>query len=158
MTASLSRVCRSVAATEALGAAIASASPAPLVVALEGPVGAGKTALCRGLVGAIDPRFATWVSSPTYAIVQSYPSRPEVHHVDLYRLEGGADLDSVGYWELGPGWRLVEWASRSDEVMATADLVVTLTRASRSRTAELLPRSSAGEAVVQAVAEKLASM
>ncbi len=60
-----------------------------LVIALVGPLGAGKTVFVKGLADGlgIDARL---VSSPTFVIAQQYPIPvgPEaLHHVDLYRLE-----------------------------------------------------------------------
>jgi tRNA threonylcarbamoyladenosine biosynthesis protein TsaE len=88
-------------ATEALGARIAlQLRPCDLVL-LEGPLGAGKTTLVRGLVTALggDPGE---VCSPTFVLLESYAVRSggiaTVHHADLYRLRGRptAPWDEVG--------------------------------------------------------------
>jgi len=88
-------------ATEALGARIAlQLRPCDLVL-LEGPLGAGKTTLVRGLVTALggDP---SEVCSPTFVLLESYAVRASgiamVHHADLYRLRGRptAPWDEVG--------------------------------------------------------------
>lgn len=94
-----------------------------LVLALVGPLGAGKTVFVKGLAEGlgIDPRV---VSSPTFVIAQQYPvpSGPEaLHHVDLYRLESALELESIGFDDmLGEGQVLaVEWADRFPEVLGS---------------------------------------
>ena len=88
---------------------------APVIVALSGDLGAGKTtlaqAICRGL-GVVDD-----VTSPTYAIVHEYTraNGDIVHHLDLYRLEHPRELANVG-WEAivgEPGIVLIEWPERA---------------------------------------------
>jgi tRNA threonylcarbamoyl adenosine modification protein YjeE len=89
------------AATEALGARLAKVLQPGDLVLLEGPLGAGKTTLVRGLVAALggDPLE---VCSPTFVLLESYAvwggAIVRVHHADLYRLRGRgrAPLDEVG--------------------------------------------------------------
>ncbi|MHC1789461.1 tRNA (adenosine(37)-N6)-threonylcarbamoyltransferase complex ATPase subunit type 1 TsaE [Solidesulfovibrio sp.] len=80
------------AATLALGRALAgiladSARPAALL--LRGGLGSGKTTLVRGLAGALPGGEDAEVASPSFNIVNVYPTRPEIFHVDLYRIPGG---------------------------------------------------------------------
>jgi tRNA threonylcarbamoyladenosine biosynthesis protein TsaE len=82
-------------------------------VGLDGPLGAGKTSFSRGVAqGAGVPLDD--VSSPTYSIVQTYAGRLPLHHGDLYRLSGEADLFGIGYFDLleSDGAMLVEWVSQ----------------------------------------------
>ena len=83
-------------------------------VLLHGELGAGKTAFVRGLVegagGCPDE-----VSSPTFVLMQEYPGRRLVHHVDLYRLGGDdvADLEPLLDEMLGGDAIVaIEWADR----------------------------------------------
>lgn len=119
----------SVAATHAFAGRLARCVAAALgpetpsfFIGLVGELGAGKTAFVRGFVAGLDAQIAEEVSSPTYAIVQPYPSQPPVTHVDLYRLHGPEDLEGIGAHELlhGPGITLVEWIDAIPEV-APAD-------------------------------------
>jgi tRNA threonylcarbamoyladenosine biosynthesis protein TsaE len=94
-----------------------------LVIALVGPLGAGKTVFVKGLAEGlgVDPRL---VSSPTFVIAQQYPlpSGPEtLHHVDLYRLESAVELEPLGFDDmLGKGQVLaVEWADRFPEILGS---------------------------------------
>jgi len=58
------------------------------VVALIGPLGAGKTELAKGIAGAFG---ITEVTSPTFVIARSYKSNPPLIHMDAYRLLAGAN-------------------------------------------------------------------
>jgi tRNA threonylcarbamoyladenosine biosynthesis protein TsaE len=88
-------------ATEALGARLAALVRPGDLLLLEGPLGAGKTTLVRGLVTALggDPGE---VCSPTFVLLETYQVRAatiaRVHHADLYRLRGrpAAPWDEVG--------------------------------------------------------------
>lgn len=81
----------------------------PLVL-LNGPLGAGKTTLVRGLVEVLPGGDQAEVSSPSFNVLNLYPTRPETAHFDLYRCEGsslGEDLEDmiVDQGRI----RLVEW-------------------------------------------------
>lgn len=83
------------------------------VVALSGDLGAGKTAVCRGIAQGFG--FSGDVHSPSYALVHEYPGgRLPLFHMDLYRLAPGSDWEEIGlehYFRQG-GVCLVEWAER----------------------------------------------
>lgn len=55
---------------------------------LEGDLGAGKTTLTRGLVESLPGGDEAEVASPSFNLVNIYPTQPPVAHFDLYRLEG----------------------------------------------------------------------
>ena len=135
----------------AIARKISSAATRPLVVALDGELGAGKTQFARGFVEGVDAELSDWVASPTYALCNTYPSEPEVHHLDFYRLTGFDDLETVGFWELLEGGHvLIEWAERIPEVARVVDVHV-LIRASdesEARTLEIVARSAVGAEAV----------
>lgn len=84
-------------------------------VAIDGPLGAGKTVLCKGILRGLG--FAGEVASPSYAIVHPYDP-PEttvaVAHADLYRLDNVADMEELGLAdERDERLTLVEWAERA---------------------------------------------
>jgi tRNA threonylcarbamoyladenosine biosynthesis protein TsaE len=93
----------------------ASALP-PLVVALKGELGAGKTTLVQAICAGYGVEEA--VTSPTYALVHRYTARRSpVFHVDLYRLESEAQLTNIGWDEIvgGDALVLVEWPERAGD-------------------------------------------
>lgn len=96
--------------TFALGRALGAALLDADFVGLSGQLGAGKTQFSRGVADGAGVPLDD-VSSPTYSIVQSYSGRLALHHADLYRLTGEADLFATGFFDLleGPGAMLVEW-------------------------------------------------
>lgn len=83
------------------------------IVCLYGGLGAGKTVFVKGMASAlgIDPRDIT---SASYTIIAEYDSTPPLYHVDLYRLEGTHDLESLGLYEYmdADGITVIEWAER----------------------------------------------
>lgn len=138
--------------TFALGARLGRALEAGDFVGLSGRLGAGKTLFSRGVAqGAGVPLDD--VSSPTYAIVQSYAGRLPLHHADLYRLSSEDELYATGYFDLleGDGACLVEWidqvpgAAPDDALRLTLEVPTPDTRrlhcvASGPRSAALLTR------------------
>ena len=105
---------RSVAGTLALGRRFASRLSQGDCVAMIGPLGAGKTVLVRGIARGLGLADERLVSSPTFVLVQEYPARVRVYHVDLYRLaDGASELAGLGLDEmLADGVLLIEWADR----------------------------------------------
>ena len=88
------------AQTEAWAKTLAKTFRRPLLVLLEGEMGAGKTQLVRWFVAALAGDEAL-VQSPTFAIHQSYPSPSgAIDHMDLYRVENLAALETTGFWDL----------------------------------------------------------
>jgi len=79
------------------------------VVALKGDLGAGKTALCRGVCKGLG--FDGTVNSPSYAIVHEYPHKPPIYHLDLYRIKNAEDLRDIGIelFTFSKGITLIEW-------------------------------------------------
>ncbi len=104
----------SLAATERLAARLASVLRPGDALLLEGPLGAGKSALARALLRRLAGDPALEVPSPSFTLVQSYdlPDGGAAHHYDLYRLSGPADLAELGWDEAREGIVLVEWPDR----------------------------------------------
>jgi tRNA threonylcarbamoyladenosine biosynthesis protein TsaE len=100
-------------ATGALAAALAGIARAGDAVLLDGPLGAGKSAFARAFLRAATDDPALDVPSPTFTLVQAYETRlGPVFHFDLWRLDGPAALDELGWDEASDAVMLVEWPDR----------------------------------------------
>lgn len=104
-------VTTSPAETEAAGEQFGERLAPGDLVLLTGDLGAGKTTFVRGLMRGVGS--PAHVASPTFQLVRVYPGRVQIAHVDLYRLEDGADLVDLGLEELlDQGAVVVEWGDR----------------------------------------------
>ncbi len=83
------------------------------LVLLNGPLGVGKTQFVKSMVSVLGGEMP---DSPTFSIINQYPcSGQNIYHVDLYRLESEADVESTGFWDLfreDEALIFVEWAGR----------------------------------------------
>ena len=105
---------RDPAATERLGHFIAGWLKAGDVVALDGPLGAGKSVLARAIIRHVCPQEDD-IPSPTFTLVQTYePAEgPSLMHFDLYRLDSPEDALELGIEDAFiDSVCLVEWAQR----------------------------------------------
>jgi len=126
----------SVAQTERLGIRLGELLEPRDVVCLSGELGAGKTALARGIGrGWGSPLRAT---SPTFVLVNEYP-RPSdgqtLYHIDGYRLESAAEIATVGLEDIidSDAAVIVEWPERILDLLPADRLWVTLTYDSPTR-------------------------
>jgi tRNA threonylcarbamoyladenosine biosynthesis protein TsaE len=83
------------------------------VVALRGPLGAGKTVFAQGVaiaLGIDEP-----VTSPTYTLISEYEGNMPLYHMDLYRLASPDEFTWLGVEEMlnGSGISLIEWSERA---------------------------------------------
>jgi tRNA threonylcarbamoyladenosine biosynthesis protein TsaE len=107
--------------TADIGRRLAPTLNAGSVLLLVGDLGAGKTALVRGLAEGLGVR-PDEVSSPTFTLMQEYRGgRVPLIHVDLYRLNDAREIDELGLEELGLNSVLaIEWAEKLPRPIADA--------------------------------------
>ena len=135
--------------THALGFRLALAAGPGTFLALVGDLGAGKTALVRGLGEGL--AIPSRVQSPTFLLVQVHEGgRLPLWHADLYRLSDLDELEILGLDEHLDGVVAVEWADRFPDALPADRLEVRLHHDPRGRRAELHatgPRHAALEVV-----------
>lgn len=127
-------------AMEQFGQELAERLNAGDIVAIDGPLGAGKTVLCRGILRGLG--YAGEVASPSYALIHEYhppDTRVPVLHADLYRIENTEEIAELGLLEDGDGQiLLVEWAQRLPQLAQMASCKISITRAGEGlRTLEI---------------------
>ncbi|MBA2226921.1 MAG: tRNA (adenosine(37)-N6)-threonylcarbamoyltransferase complex ATPase subunit type 1 TsaE [Thermogemmata sp.] len=98
------------------------------VVALVGPLGAGKTTLVRAIAEGLNIPNPAWVTSPTFVLLQHYPARLTIHHCDAYRLQSAEELWEAGIDEVlsGEGVCLIEWADKVSALLPAEHLWIEL--------------------------------
>jgi len=114
-------------AMEAFGARLAGLLAAGDLVVLDGPLGAGKTTLTRGLGAALGARGA--VTSPTFVLAREHPTASGVPlvHVDAYRLPTARELDDLDLDYAG-SIVVVEWGAGKLDGVAESWIDVAISR------------------------------
>src|SRR5882672_9195517 len=146
------------AATLRLGAALAAGATPGRVLHLRGDLGAGKTTLVRGLLGALG--HTGRVKSPTYTLVEVYTlSRLNFYHFDFYRFKDRSEWLSSGFREyFNPeSVCVIEWPERAGDLLSSPDLKLKLEFAGEARQAQLDACSPAGEAWLSSARPRLPS-
>lgn len=117
------------AAMQELGARVATRVAPGDLIALRGPLGAGKTTFTQGLARALGVREA--VTSPTFVLINEYPGAPPLLHLDAYRLEnlGWDELRDAGLEDFlarTDAIRLVEWPEMIAHYLPTSTVEIAI--------------------------------
>jgi len=96
--------------TERLGFELGMSINEPVVIALRGDLGVGKTVFARGIAKGlgVDER----ISSPSFVIMKNYKGRLPVYHIDLYRVFSSEDVPFTEDIMNSDGVVIIEWAER----------------------------------------------
>jgi tRNA threonylcarbamoyladenosine biosynthesis protein TsaE len=122
--------------TIAVGRKLAQLLVPPQLLILRGDLGAGKTTLVKGIAEALDAADADEVTSPTFTLLHEYGGMREgkpvqLYHLDVYRLEGERQLETLGLDDLLTDDALVfvEWGEKFKSILAksTGEIVIRLT-------------------------------
>ena len=89
------------------------------ILALSGELGSGKTCFTQGLAKGLDVPAQYNVTSPTFTLLNEYPGRLKLSHLDVYRLSGAQDIEEIGYEDyfFGPGVIVIEWAEKIEQLI-----------------------------------------
>lgn len=132
-----------------LGQRLASVLVRGGVLYLQGDLGAGKTTLSRGIIQSLGHSGA--VKSPTYTLVEPYElSGLRVFHFDLYRLADPEELEFIGirdYFDPGTVC-IIEWPDRGGDLIPPPDLVLTLEKVGKGRSATLQASTENGQTML----------
>jgi len=103
--------------TQALGKDIGGMLDGGTTFALTGDLGSGKTSFVQGLARGLDVPEKYYITSPTFTLINEYPGRCRLFHVDLYRIEAPFDLEELGLFEILHSGDItaIEWADRLPE-------------------------------------------
>ncbi len=118
---------KNVEETEALGRRIGEKLKRGDVVSLRGSLGAGKTVIAKGIASAL--RIEEAIVSPTFTLVQEYEGDEKLYHLDIYRLSGEDEFESMGGEEfLYPdGISLIEWSEKIDSLLPPDTIYIDIT-------------------------------
>ncbi|MFZ2446519.1 MAG: tRNA (adenosine(37)-N6)-threonylcarbamoyltransferase complex ATPase subunit type 1 TsaE [Syntrophobacteraceae bacterium] len=111
-----------------LGRAIGALLEPGDILALRGELGAGKTLLVRGIARGLGVPASLRITSPTFTIINEYSGRLHLYHLDLYRLSGPDDLDTLPWQEslFGNGVAAIEWPERLGRLLPTERMEIEL--------------------------------
>lgn len=89
------------------------------ILGLWGELAAGKTLLARGIARGLGVGPEVRITSPTFTIINEYSGRVRLHHLDLYRLSGPDDFDTLPWEEsiFGNGVAVIEWPDRLGKLL-----------------------------------------
>jgi tRNA threonylcarbamoyladenosine biosynthesis protein TsaE len=115
-----------------LGESIGKRVDKAMLIALTGDLGSGKTVFVQGLARGLDVPDDFYIVSPTFTLINEYPGRLPLYHIDLYRLDASAHmaeaLYDLGIDEMlhGNGVCAVEWAERLVVDLPPARLMIAI--------------------------------
>jgi len=96
------------------------------VVALVGELGAGKTQFIKGMATGVGVGKPTYISSPSFTLINEYPGRIPFYHIDLFRLEWEKEAEELGledYFQ-GEGITAIEWADKIPALLPKEMLLI----------------------------------
>jgi len=124
----------------------------PLVIWLEGDLGAGKTTFARGLIHALG--YSGRVKSPTYGLLEYYQlANLQVLHMDLYRISDPGELEFLGIQDLldDATILLIEWPDKGNGWLPKPDFIFRFSYAETGRSLRLSARTPRAQSLVESL-------
>jgi tRNA threonylcarbamoyladenosine biosynthesis protein TsaE len=124
------------------------------VVALVGELGAGKTQFIKGLAAGVGIGNPLYISSPSFKLINEYPGKITLYHIDLFRLEGEKEAEELGledYFQ-GRGISAIEWADKIPISLPKERLLVHIAYTGKStRSIEISGKGKRYEGLVELI-------
>lgn len=113
--------------TRELGKLMAGKVTPGTVISLRGSLGAGKTVFAKGF--ALGLGITEAIVSPTFTLVQEYDGRLKLYHLDLYRLSGEDEFESMGGEDFlySDGVALIEWSEKIEDMLPDDTIFINIT-------------------------------
>jgi tRNA threonylcarbamoyladenosine biosynthesis protein TsaE len=139
--------------TRAFGRRLGRAATAGTVLALIGPLGAGKTQLAKGVAEGLGVRSV--VNSPTFILMNEHEGRLRLFHIDAYRLDDPEEALAAGLLDdrQAAGVTVIEWADRLAGWLPQDRLDITIALVAgeeRTRSLQLVPHGDAHARLLEA--------
>ena len=123
-------------------------------MALVGQLGAGKTQFIKGLAAGVGIGNPTYISSPSFTLVNEYPGKVPFYHIDLFRLASAQEAEALGledYFQ-GRGVTAIEWADRIPSLLPEEMLFVSIAYTDHNtRSIEIIGKGNRYEDLVNQV-------
>lgn len=112
--------------TQELGKRLGSFLKKGDVIALQGPLAAGKTTLTKGI--ALSLNVKDTITSPTFCLISEYEGKLPLYHFDVYRLQGADDFANLGAEDMiyGDGVCLIEWSEKIMDELPKNTIIIRL--------------------------------
>jgi tRNA threonylcarbamoyladenosine biosynthesis protein TsaE len=147
---------KSASETVRLGKSIGSRLLPGDVVALVGELGAGKTQFIKGLAAGAGIRNSTYISSPSFTLINEYPGRITFYHIDLFRLSKEKEAEDLGLEDYihGRGITAIEWADKIPSLLPKELLLIRIAYMEKNiRSLEILGKGGRYEDLVKELSE-----
>lgn len=120
---------RDLGETSTLGHCLGELAQPGDIICLDGDLGAGKTALTQEIAKGLQVPDSCYVTSPTFSILQEYPGRIPLYHMDFYRLADETEVQDLGFEEFFylSGLTVIEWSARAQYLIPASRLLLKMT-------------------------------